>query len=596
MQRSLQSRPRARPTHVQSLEDRLQRVEVLLQTGRAREEDAGDGFSSSRSNKNRTVPDDDDIEFTLGLRAIEELEDLYFTVVHPSIPLLHRARYKKQERESQSPLYLQYVIWATAASASKTYSNQCKRLYQQARKHLRSEDSATRKRNIIPVAYAQAWIIMAMCEMKLGYYAKSCMSTGYAVRLIQMMNLQDIDRDHGVASPDSSPASYNWTEREEKRRVFWQVFCMDRYLCISEGLPTLIDDRDIRVHIPASEEAYQSSREERTVHLTEAIDLEKSHTLSPFTAMVVVCHLCASRVECLRRAGPHDFERYLCGDKWLRNKLFEEALEATFCVPSYLAVTVDNVDPQLLYINMGAACATICIQRIARNYVGTSNTTTTAKKFILESRKHCIEAASTISELLKLAIERNICSRLHPFTSFCLYNAMLTYAELWTIESVPKFALPMKFLMDFMNRSQSEDVIAGSLLHDFRIEYPFLDVGVDVFPSPEYSNTHTAGDAVGSRDSSNQSPPQQGILGLPTIPTYQSGSPFEYDAFVDTTTTSLNNISQLSSTEEVNFDAFGFDQPMLWHDQREETASFGSFQSLPGPGFDAGTNHPTRHN
>jgi hypothetical protein len=47
----------------------------------------------------------------------------------------------------------------------------------------------------------------------------------------------------------------------------------------------------------------------------------------------------------------------------------------------------------------------------------------------------------------------------------------------------------MKFLMDFMTSIQSEDVIARSLLHDFRIEYPFLDVGLDVFPSPEYSNT-----------------------------------------------------------------------------------------------------------
>jgi hypothetical protein len=243
----------------------LERVEVLLQTSRAREEDAGDGFSSRRSNKNRTLADDEHMELTLGLGAIEELydlnsrhlqlailliqwdrEDLYFTVVHPSIPLLHRVRYKKHETGARNPLYLQYAVWAIAASASKTYSIQSKHLYQQARKHLRSEDSATRKSNIIPVAYAQAWIIISMCEMKLGYYAKSCLSTGYAVRLIQMMNLQDIDSDHGVASPYSPPASYSWTECEEKRRVFWQVFCMDRYLCISEGLPTLIDDRDVR--------------------------------------------------------------------------------------------------------------------------------------------------------------------------------------------------------------------------------------------------------------------------------------------------------------------------------------------------------------
>lgn len=177
-------------------------------------------------------------------------EDLYFSVVHPSIPVLHRARYKKQETDSQSPLYLQYAIWAIAASASKTYYSQSKHLYQQACKYLRSEDSATGKLNVMPVAYAQAWVIIAMCEMKLGYYAKSCMSTGYAVRLIQMMNLQDIDSDHGVSNPYSSSISPSWTECEEKRRVFWQVFCMDRYLCISEGLPALIDDRDVRFFCP----------------------------------------------------------------------------------------------------------------------------------------------------------------------------------------------------------------------------------------------------------------------------------------------------------------------------------------------------------
>lgn len=47
----------------------------------------------------------------------------------------------------------------------------------------------------------------------------------------------------------------------------------------------------------------------------------------------------------------------------------------------------------------------------------------------------------------------------------------------------------MKFLVDFMTSIQSEDVIAGSLLHDFRIEYPFLNVGLNAFPSPEYANT-----------------------------------------------------------------------------------------------------------
>lgn len=74
---------------------------------------------------------------------------------------------------------------------------------------------------------------------------------------------------------------------------------------------------------------------------------------------------------------------------------------------------------------------------------------------------------------------------------------------------------------------------------------------------------------------------------------YRSNSPFEYNVFNDATTTSLN-IGQLSSTEDVNFAAFAFDQPMLWQEQREETASFGSLPIVHRPDFDAGTNHTTR--
>jgi len=120
----------------------------------------------------------------------------------------------------------------------------------------------------------------------------------------------------------------------------------------------------------------------------------------------------------------------------------------------------------------------------------------------------------------------------------------------------------MSFVIDFMTGIQSEDVIAGSLLHDFRIEYPIISASLNVFTS-EYSNTETADDVIGLRDSSTQSPVQEEILGPPNIPNYRSISPFEYNTFDGMTSLSLSNTNQLYSTEDATIATFGFDQTML---------------------------------
>jgi len=73
------------------------------------------------------------------------------------------------------------------------------------------------------------------------------MSSSRAVRLVQMMKLHRIDAVLQTTDPTLVllDAAKDLTEVEERRRIFWMTFLMDRYSCISMGWPTLIDERDV---------------------------------------------------------------------------------------------------------------------------------------------------------------------------------------------------------------------------------------------------------------------------------------------------------------------------------------------------------------
>jgi hypothetical protein len=76
------------------------------------------------------------------------------------------------------------------------------------------------------------------------------MSTSRAVRLVQMMRLHRLDGVTQVMDPTLRfvQAPPDLTEAEERRRVFWVTYIMDRSSCISMGFPALIDERDVRYY------------------------------------------------------------------------------------------------------------------------------------------------------------------------------------------------------------------------------------------------------------------------------------------------------------------------------------------------------------
>ncbi|KAF8851767.1 hypothetical protein BDZ45DRAFT_140111 [Acephala macrosclerotiorum] len=142
------------------------------------------------------------------------------------------------------------------------------------------------------------------------------------------------------------------------------------------------------------------------------------------------------------------------------------SLTTIFCVPSYFAITKDNLDANLLYLNVIVHCATLqvhlMVQKLAR-------------------------AALAIFELAKLASQSKI-RNYHPATFFCIYNAMVVLADCFLVKRDAKLSIPITFLIDFMKFLSDQSQAAGNLFRDFETEYPSLIIEF----SSETQKTFTA--------------------------------------------------------------------------------------------------------
>lgn len=202
--------------------------------------------------------------------TIYELHQVCFEKVQPSVPMIHRYRYLAAMNlapNQHPPVCLRYAMWTLACSITDKFSDLKDLFYQRARKYVEADYKGYRE-HMISIAHCQTHILLACYEMKMMYFPRAWINTGSAVRLAQMIGLHRLDGT-GLDVKQCLPPPKNWTEREERRRTFWMAFCQDRYASIGTGWPMTIDERNIMTKLPASEKAFDLSRPEQTLTLTE---------------------------------------------------------------------------------------------------------------------------------------------------------------------------------------------------------------------------------------------------------------------------------------------------------------------------------------
>jgi hypothetical protein len=94
-------------------------------------------------------------------------------------------------------------------------------------------------------------------------------------RLSISMSLQTIDapirvNEQSFLTPLSLlPAFPHHSDLEERRRVFWAIFLLDRFIATSTGWTLSLSEKDIRAKLPCLELEFQMSREYPAKYFTQ---------------------------------------------------------------------------------------------------------------------------------------------------------------------------------------------------------------------------------------------------------------------------------------------------------------------------------------
>ncbi|KAI1206436.1 uncharacterized protein F4807DRAFT_439078 [Annulohypoxylon truncatum] len=406
--------------------------------------------------------------------TIDELHQIYFDKIHPSLPMIHKFRYLAAMNlapNQRPPVALRYAIWTQACAVADKYADLKDLFYQRARKYVEADYVKGYGEHMISVAHAQTHVLLASYEFRMMYFPRAWMSTGAAVRLCQMIGLHRLDGS-GLDVKQCLPPPRDWTEREERRRTFWMAFCKDRYASIGTGWPMTIDERDVMTNLPSSEEAFEMSRPEQTQSLAESMCPAGAAKLSSFGGIVLMACLFGRNLVHLHRPDADDRDHDLNGEFWKRHRNMDNILlNTSLCLPNHLKLPAGLANPNIVFTNMNIHTSTICLHQAA---IFKADRNKLPPSVSAESKVRCITAANEIASIMRMVSHLDLCA-MNPFISFCLYVAARVFVQY--LKSRPddsQTADSLRFLLAAMNALKRKNPLTESFLVQLDVDLEAL--------------------------------------------------------------------------------------------------------------------------
>ncbi|KAI1503217.1 fungal-specific transcription factor domain-containing protein [Biscogniauxia marginata] len=410
--------------------------------------------------------------------TIDELHQMYFEKIHPSLPMIHKFRYLAAMNlapNQRPPVALRYAIWTLACSLTDKYGNLKDLFYQRARKYIEADYIKGYGEHLISVAHCQTHILLASYEFKMMYFPRAWMSTGSAVRLAQMMGMHRLDGT-GLDVKQCLPPPRDWTEKEERRRTFWMAFCEDRYASIGTGWPMSVDERDIMTNLPSSEEAFSLSRPEQSQTLADSMSPAGAAKLSSFGGVVLMACLFGRNLVHLHRPDVEDRDHDMNGEFWKRHRNMDNILlNTSLCLPSHLKLPSGLANPNIVFTNMNIHTSTICLHQAAIFKADRNRLPPTVSA---ESKVRCITAANEIASIMRMVSHLDL-SAMNPFMSFCLYVAARVFVQY--LKSRPddgQTADSLRFLLAAMNALKKKNPLTESFLVQLDVDLEALGMRI----------------------------------------------------------------------------------------------------------------------
>lgn len=192
---------------------------------------------------------------------VNSLVDIYFERIHPWIPVLHVRQFHQQLSTSEGRRKLNTILQAIT-SVCVRFTNDPRLGEADARRQLAQSNRQAvilQSMETFSVENLQALIICAFDTIGSGRGPSAWSIVGSMARTVEQLQLSIEDEDLSPSLKDTQvlvkrmqflrPCK-NWSEREERRRVFWNVFFMDRFCSIATGWNVCLTSAEVKRRLP----------------------------------------------------------------------------------------------------------------------------------------------------------------------------------------------------------------------------------------------------------------------------------------------------------------------------------------------------------
>ncbi len=305
---------------------------------------------------------------------------------------------------------------------------------------------------ILSIHLLQAGILLAVYEFGHAIFPAAYITIGRCARIAHAMGIH-----HNAGVPPMLGAATSWTEIEERSRVWWAVFLLDRKLTLgNSALPFSVQDPNQEEYLPSTETGWAAG--EMGAHDPLFISSPISMPAGCYARLCQTGHLLGKILQ--------HFKNHILDD----GSRFQEVVHLNRSLQA-LSVVISNelVEEQTMALHSAMALCYSGMMILNKPYSGnepigilaslaipTDFRNHATATFRLAAREASIFAASLHAYLAGLT------DQLSPLIAHCLYQALTTYACF--NREIPRnsdILNTMEFLKDALRKLERRWKIAG---------------------------------------------------------------------------------------------------------------------------------------
>ncbi|EXL90243.1 fungal-specific transcription factor domain-containing protein [Fusarium oxysporum II5] len=369
----------------------------------------------------------------------EHLAEVFFDNIYgQSYHLLHKPSYMRKLKNGTLPPVLVLTVCAVAARFT---SNPL--VSSSGPEFLRGEEWASHARDICTRRYEWPNLTILTCLLILSLHefgtcqgSRSWALGGQAIRMAFALQLHK-DLEYDPLGRNGTKTQLSFIDRENRRRIMWACFLMDRFTSSGTDRPIFIREDTMQIPLPVNEKSFQFD----IPAPTEMLDGQVPHPASlnggqiadarenmGVSAFLIRAIALWGRIITYLSQGGKDLDlNPMWEDESHYVKHLNDAVNLEASLPLSLKYSAENLEvhktentaSQFLFMH-------ICLQH---NILFVSRAAMPARKqhgvhddFFSEASKRTFNAANRISELLREA-EQSRCFVSAPFVGYCAFSS-----------------------------------------------------------------------------------------------------------------------------------------------------------------------------